>query len=104
MTGNGHPIHRVDDVVHQRVRLGILTILDALDEADFGTLQEQLDLTAGNLSRHLRVLEEAGMVAQAKAFEGRRPRTYVAITDVGTRALREEVAALRAILGSAALD
>jgi DNA-binding HxlR family transcriptional regulator len=78
-----HPAARLDDVVHQRVRLGILTVLDEARRADFAYLRDELGLTDGNLSRHLRVLDQAGYVAIEKAFEGNRPRTWVSATRQG---------------------
>jgi len=57
-----HPTRRLDDVVHQRTRLGILTVLSEAGQADFQALARILDLTAGNLSRNLRLLEEHGYV------------------------------------------
>lgn len=93
-----HAIGRLDDVVHQRVRLGILTVLDELGKCDFNYLLEELQLTAGNLSRHLTVLEDAGYVITEKTLEGTRPRTWIRLTQEGQIALREEVAALRELL------
>jgi DNA-binding MarR family transcriptional regulator len=92
--GRGHPTNGIDDVVHQRHRLGILTITAEAQLADFGYLQEALGLTAGNLSRHLTVLEEAGLVQVEKGYEGRRARTRVRITRPGRTALANELAAL----------
>jgi DNA-binding MarR family transcriptional regulator len=93
-----HAIDRLDDVVHQRVRLGLLTVLDELGEAEFNHLQKELGLTAGNLSRHITVLADANLVSVKKAFVEVRPRTWVAITKQGRAALAEEVAALRDLL------
>lgn len=93
-----HPTQGLDDLVHQRVRLGILSVLHEIGRADFTTLAEVLDLTSGNLSRNLRVLEEHGYVVIEKAFERRRPRTWVSVTADGTAALRHEVVALRDLL------
>jgi len=93
-----HPSQRLDDVVHQRVRLGILAVLAEADRADFGYLKESLGLTDGNLSRHLQVLEEAGFVRIDKTFEGRRPRTWVASTKPGRAAFASELAALRELI------
>ena len=66
--------------MHQRHRLGIFTITAEAELADFGYLREALRLTPGNLSRHLTVLEEAGLIQVKKGYEGRRPRTWVQIT------------------------
>lgn len=94
-----HPANGLDDTVHQRARLGILAVLAEVKRADFNHLREVLELTDGNLSRHLRTLEDAGYVEITKAFEDRRPRTWLALTSVGKQALRAEVAALRALIG-----
>jgi len=93
-----HPAQRLDDVVHQRVRLGILAVLDQADRADFTYLRNALGLTDGNLSRHLTVLEEAGFLEISKTFEGRKPRTWVRSTRRGQAALAEEMAALRELV------
>jgi DNA-binding MarR family transcriptional regulator len=91
---SGHPIARLDDVVHQRVRLGLLSVLAEVDQADFTFLRDRLGLSDGNLSRHLQVLEEAGFVESHKVFEARRPRTWVASTRAGREAFRAELEAL----------
>lgn len=91
-------IGRLDNVVHQRVRLGILTVLSEADRADFAFLRDTLALTDGNLSSNLQVLEEAGYVKIEKTFEGRRPRTWVRSTSEGRKALEAEVAVLEAIV------
>ena len=98
MADRDHPSRRLDDVVHQRVRLGILAVLAEADQADFAFLKEALGLTDGNLSRHLQVLEEAGCVRITKTFEGRRPRTWVEATKRGRAAFAAEVAALRELI------
>lgn len=93
-----HPTTDLDEVVHQRVRLGILAVLAEARRADFTFLRNSLELTDGNLARHLQVLEAAGYVAIEKTFEGRRPRTWVRATPAGGRAFRDEVASLQALL------
>jgi DNA-binding MarR family transcriptional regulator len=94
-----HPTSGMDDLVHQRVRLGILTVLHEAHRADFKTLADVLGLSAGNLSRNLTALEERGYVRIEKTFEGRRPRTWVQATPAGMAALDHEVSALRELLG-----
>ncbi len=94
-----HPLQRLDDTVHQRVRLGILAVLAEADRADFTYLRRVLDLTDGNLSRHLGVLDQAGYVRIDKTFEDRKPRTWIHATHEGRAALAAEVAALRDLLG-----
>jgi DNA-binding MarR family transcriptional regulator len=93
-----HPTNGIDETVHQRHRLGILTITAEAQRAEFGYLREALDLTPGNLSRHLTVLEEAGLVTVEKGYAGRRPKTWVRITRQGRTALAAELAALAELL------
>jgi DNA-binding MarR family transcriptional regulator len=88
----------IDDVVHQRTRLGILTVLHEGRRVDFGYLQEALGLTGGNLSQHLSVLEKSGLIRIEKGYEGRRARTWIANTRAGSKALRDEVTALKALV------
>jgi DNA-binding MarR family transcriptional regulator len=92
--GSAHPTNGIDETVHQRHRLGILTITAEAQRAEFGYLREALGLTAGNLSRHLTVLEDAGMVFVEKGYTGRRPRTWVQITPHGRAALAAELKTL----------
>ena len=93
-----HPAQRLDDTVHQRVRLGILAVLSEASWADFGYLREALELTDGNLSRHIAVLEEAGLVKVEKGYESKRPRTWVQATRAGRAALKAELAALQELM------
>jgi len=87
-----HAALRVDDVVHQRVRLGLLAVLHATDSADFGYLKQVLELTDGNLNRHLDVLARAGLVTIHKTKpSGGRQRTIASITDRGVAAFEDEV-------------
>lgn len=93
-----HPTNDLDEVVHQRARLGILAMLAEADKVDFGLIQQTLDLTAGNLSRHLTTLESANLIHIEKGYEGRRPRTWVRITPTGRKALKREVHALKELV------
>jgi DNA-binding MarR family transcriptional regulator len=93
-----HPVHGLDDVIHQRARLGVMAVLHEVDRVDFRYLRDSLELTDGNLSRHLRTLEEAGYVEVHKGYEGRRPRTWVKLTRSGARALEAELTALRQLV------
>lgn len=94
-----HPTQRLDDVIHQRVRLGILSVLTEAAYADFGYLKETLGLTDGNLSRHLTVLEDAGYVRIKKGYQGKRPHTSVTCTRKGRTALTGHLASLRELIG-----
>ena len=78
---------RFDRLVHERLRLGILSALTVNESLTFNELKKLLDTSDGNLSVHARKLEEAGYVACAKSFEGRMPRTDYRLTAGGRRAL-----------------
>jgi DNA-binding MarR family transcriptional regulator len=93
-----HPVNGLDEVVHQRVRLGILTVTHQARRVEFGFLRTTLDLTAGNLGQHLSVLEKAGLVHIEKGYEGKRPRTWVTLTSPGEKALRDEIAHLKRLI------
>jgi DNA-binding MarR family transcriptional regulator len=93
-----HPTNGLDEIVHQRHRLGILTIAAEAKRAEFGFLRETLGLTAGNLSRHLTVLEDAGLIEVEKGYAGRRPRTWVRITRRGRSALVAELDVLAGLV------
>ncbi len=93
-----HPTNGLDDVVHQKHRLGILTVAAESKRVEFGYLRDALELTAGNLSRHIAVLEEAGLVQVEKGYDGRRPKTWVGITKAGREALAREIRALRELI------
>ncbi|MEV4537581.1 transcriptional regulator [Asanoa sp. NPDC049518] len=93
-----HPVTGLDDVVHQRVRLGILTIAHEARRVEFGYLRTQLQLTAGNLSQHLSVLETAGLVEVEKGYEGKRGRTWITLTPAGDTALAEEIGRLKQLI------
>lgn len=76
----------IDEVIHGRVRLGIMAYLSGADTADFNELKTRLQVTDGNLSVHLRKLEDAGFVEVIKSFQGRRPLTRARLTDAGRKA------------------
>jgi DNA-binding MarR family transcriptional regulator len=93
-----HPATGLDDVVHQRVRLGILAIAHEARQVEFGFLRTTLELTAGNLGQHLTTLEKAGLVDIEKGYEGKRPRTWITLTAAGQAALRDEIARLKQLI------
>jgi DNA-binding MarR family transcriptional regulator len=95
-----HPAQSLDEVVHQRNRLAILATLRGARQVEFTFLQKELDLTGGNLSRHLQVLEDAGLVQVEKGYSGKRPRTWARITKAGTRALATELDLLKKVVAS----
>jgi DNA-binding MarR family transcriptional regulator len=76
----------IDEVIHGRIRLGIVAYLATVTTALFGELRDRVGTTDGNLSTHLRKLEEAGYVAVSKRFVARRPQTRIALTPAGRTA------------------
>ena len=88
----------LDDVIHQKVRLGVMSSLMAASEADFNFLKAALGVSDGNLSTHLTVLEEHGYIRVRKEFVGKKPRTTYTPTPVGRRAFEAYVAALEALV------
>jgi DNA-binding MarR family transcriptional regulator len=88
----------LDRIIHERVRLGIVSALAVNDSLTFNELKELLSVTDGNLSVHARKLEAAGYIACKKSFEGRVPRTEYRITAAGRRALERHLAHLTAVI------
>jgi DNA-binding MarR family transcriptional regulator len=92
----------LDPVIHAQGRLRIMSTLATLDPGEsitFPRLLELLGMTPGNLSTHLRKLEDADYVLVAKAHQGRTPVTYLELTKSGRRAFEDYTEALRALLG-----
>src|ERR1043166_409217 len=95
------PVDAIDEVIHQKARLGIMSTLMALGEADFKLLKETLGLSDGNLSTHLRMLEENGYVEVRKEFRGRKPHTTAVATAKGRAAFSAYLEALEQIIRTA---
>lgn len=95
-------LDKLDDTIHQKARLGIMSTLLALGEADFKFLKETLALSDGNLSTHLAVLEERGYVAAFKEFVRRKPRTTYTPTEAGRTAFQNYLTALERIIRASA--
>jgi DNA-binding HxlR family transcriptional regulator len=79
----------LDRVIHERLRLGIVSALAANESLTFNDLKALMNTTDGNLSVHARKLEEAGYISVSKFFEGRMPKTEYKLTTVGRRALED---------------
>lgn len=92
-------IGRLDEVIHGRVRLGIMAYLSGAEAADFNELKQKLQVTDGNLSAHMRKLEEAGFIVVDKTFQGRRPLTRASLTDHGRSAFIAYLDALSVLTG-----
>jgi DNA-binding MarR family transcriptional regulator len=82
----GFDVELIDDVVHGRMRLGILAALAEEGGADFTALKSRLKASDGNLSTHLRILETSGYVWIEKRFEARRPLTRIVLSEAGRQA------------------
>ena len=92
-------IASIDDVIHGRLRLGIMAYLSTVSPASFPQLLEKTGATNGNLSTHLTKLEAAGYITQTKGYNGKRPQTLVAMTKQGRTAWIDYLSAMRALLG-----
>jgi DNA-binding MarR family transcriptional regulator len=88
----------IDDVIHGRLRLGIMAYLSTASPAIFGELRDKVGATDGNLSTHLRKLEEAGYVTLEKRFVGRRPQTRVHLTQAGRQAWTAWIDRMRGLM------
>ena len=96
-----------DEIIHQQLRLKIMATLNALssrDAIEFPRLRAIVEATDGNLGAHLTTLENAGYVSIEKGFEGKKPRTRVAITRAGRRAFVQHIEYLRGIIDGPAME
>jgi DNA-binding HxlR family transcriptional regulator len=96
--GEEFDIAAIDDVIHGRLRLGVMAYLTGSGTADFNTLKAKLQASDGNLSVQLRKLEDAGYVQIVKSFSGRKPLTQLSITDKGRAAFVAYLDAIEKLL------
>ncbi len=89
---------QIDDTLHSRIRLAVVAALVSVEEADFNFLRDMVKTTDGNLSTHLKKLEDAHYVSSKKRFVNRKPQTKYRITEKGKRALEEYVGTLEKLL------
>ena len=96
----------IDAIIHERVRLAVVSALAVTSELSFGELKSMLSLTDGNLSAHSRTLDKAGYIVIEKSFRGRRPHTSMRLSNKGRKAFARYVATLRRIVdqGGDAMD
>lgn len=94
----------INEVIHGRVRLAVMAYLSGAGAADFTELRARVGGTDGNLSVHLRKLEEAGYVRVEKRFKGRRPQTVCHLTDEGREAWIAYIDRMEAFLGMKAAE
>jgi DNA-binding MarR family transcriptional regulator len=88
----------LDRLIHERLRLGIVSALAVNDSLSFSDLKKLMDTTDGNLSVHARKLEEAEYIACTKSFEGRMPKTQYRLTAAGRRALERYLDHMEALI------
>lgn len=101
-TEGSHPRYRLDEVIHAPVRLSVMSALAAADRVDFRYLRDLVDVSDSLLSKHMTTLEDAGYVQVIKGYQGKRPRTWFALTESGRAAFDAYLAALREIVGNGA--
>jgi DNA-binding HxlR family transcriptional regulator len=90
----------LDRLIHERIRLGIVSALAANPSLTFNDLKRLLKTTDGNLSVHARKLEEAKYITCAKSFEGRMPKTEYSLTATGRKALNKYLDHMEALIGA----
>ncbi len=93
-------IERIDEIIHQKVRLGIMSILAAQEKIDFVELKDRLGLTDGNLSSHTALLERNKLLTVKKTFLNKKPKTTLRITRKGRETLRGYLKLLTTILNN----
>lgn len=98
---NPEPFLQLDRVIHEKGRLAIMAMLAATPELSFTELRDTLDMTDGNLTTHIRTLQEAGYVAVVKSYHNNRPLTTYTITPAGRKAFAEYVSLLDRIVRQA---
>ena len=89
---------QLDDIIHSRIRLAIMSVLVTVDEAEFIFLREKVQTTDGNLSIHLSKLEEAGYIAVTKQFVGKKPVSSYKLTRKGRKAFEAYIDRLEAMI------
>jgi DNA-binding HxlR family transcriptional regulator len=92
-------MHEIDRLIHERLRLGIISALAVNESLTFNDLKHMVKTSDGNLSVHARKLEEAGYVNCSKSFDGRTPKTEYSLTTAGRRALERYLNHMEAVIG-----
>jgi DNA-binding MarR family transcriptional regulator len=98
---NTKPFLQLDRVIHEKGRLPIVSLLAASPELSFTDLRDALKMTDGNLSMHIKTLQEAGFVSVTKSFHQRRPLTTCALTPAGRKAFANYIDLLEEIVRQA---
>ena len=95
---NPEPFLQLDRVIHEKVRLAIMSLLAASARLSFTEMRDTLNMTDGNLTAHMRTLQEAGYVSVTKAFQGGRPLTTYSLTAEGRKAFATYINLLEKIV------
>ena len=94
-------VRSLDRVIHERLRLGIISALAVNESLTFNELKDILEISDGNLSDHSRKLENAGYIQVVKGYEGRKPQTVYRLTAKGKHALKSYVATMQELIRQA---
>ncbi len=95
---NEFDYQQLDEIIHSRIRLAVMAVLITVDEAEFIFLRDKVNATDGNLSTHLKKLEEAGYIAVNKSFENRKPVSRYLLTQKGRKAFELYVERLEKLI------
>ena len=95
---NPEPFLQLDRVIHEKGRLAIMSLLAASPELSFTEMRGSLHMTDGNLTTHMRTLQEAGYVSVTKSFAGGRPLTTYSLTKEGQKAFADYISLLEQIV------
>lgn len=95
---NEFDYQQLDEIIHSRIRLAVMSVLISVDEAEFTFLKEKVKTTDGNLSVHLKKLEDAGYVAVNKSFQNRKPVSRYLLTQKGRKAFESYVERLEKMI------
>ena len=90
--------HEIDDVIHSRIRTAIMAVLISVEEAEFTFIREKVNATDGNLSVHLKKLEDHNYISVSKEFIERKPVSRYKITDTGRKAFEDYIKKLESII------
>ena len=95
---NPEPFLQLDRVIHEKGRMAIMSLLAANAELSFSELKQQLNMTDGNLTTHIKTLKQAGYVGVTKSVQNRRPLTTCSLTAAGRKAFADYIALLERIV------
>ena len=95
---NPTPFHQLDRVIHEKGRLALMSLLAAAPELSFTEMRDTLKMTDGNLTTHLRTLQEKGYVAVSKSYQNNRPLTTCSLTTEGKKAFATYIDLLEQIV------